>query len=283
MIVSTEDSFRMKFKTALPLETEDFVSFINRISRLFDMWLESAQVKTEDFKQLHELILRDQIYESCHSELVSFLKDRDPKTMDDIRKAAELFISSRLNAKLAREPKVSSLVAVRQDKKGQGFVTGQQFSTQFQNRPTYSSRPRSQSVPKISNNDSFNSQGPSQGSYGETPRWSRRGTFYGQSSYPFFTGRGTSSRGRFTSNQFSTGGRDYHRGATSFKQMGNSYHAASSSFMKSPNQQAKALRLFSGTVNGKHCSVLRDTGCNCVGVSKRLLLPDDYLGKKERC
>ena len=213
--------------------------------------------------------------------MVSFLKERDPKTIDDIRKAAELFISSRPNAKLAKEPKVSSLVAVRQDKKGQGFVSGQHFSTQFQNRPTYSSR--SQSVPRISNNDNFNSQGPSQGSYGETPRWSRRGTFYGQSSYPSFRSRGTSSRGLFTSNQFSRGGRGYHRGAAGFKQMGNSYHAASSSFMKSPNQQAKALRLFSGTVNGKHCSVLRDTGCNCVGVSKRLLLPDDYLGKKEKC
>ena len=144
----TEDSFRMKFKTALPLETEDFASFINRISRLFDLWLESAQVKTGDFKQLHELILRDQIYESCHSEMVSFLKERDPKTIDD-RKAAESFISCRPNAKLAKEPKVSSLVAVRQDKKGQGFVTGQHFLTQFQNRPTYSSRPRSQSVPRV--------------------------------------------------------------------------------------------------------------------------------------
>ena len=279
----TEDSFRMKFKAALPLQTEDFASFINRISRLFDLWLESAQVKTGDFKQLHELILRDQIYESCHLEMVSFLKERDPKSIDDIRKAAELFISSRPNAKLAKEPKVSSLVAVRQDKKGQEFVTGQHFSTQFQNRPTESSRPRSQSVPRISNNDNFNSQGPSQGSYGEAPRWSRRGTFYGQSSYPSFRGRGASSRGRFTSNQFSRGGRGYHRGAAGFKQMRNSYHAASSSFMKSPNQQAKALRLFSGTVNGKHCSVLRVTGCNCVGVSKRLLLPDDYLGKKEKC
>ncbi|GFO07818.1 hypothetical protein PoB_003432300 [Plakobranchus ocellatus] len=41
------------------------------------------------------------------------------------------------------------------------------------------------------------------------------------------------------------------------------------------------LQIFSGSVNNKSCTVLRDTRCSAIGIDKRLLKEEDYIGNYE--
>ncbi|GFO34689.1 hypothetical protein PoB_006119400 [Plakobranchus ocellatus] len=46
---------------------------------------------------------------------------------------------------------------------------------------------------------------------------------------------------------------------------------------------ARPLPFFTAKVDGQACTALRDTGCNCLAVSKRLLNGNAYTGKRKPC
>ena len=83
----TEEGFHERFRKTCPKEGEDFSNYVNRLVIGRDRWFESAGVKKE-------------MYESCSAELVTFLKERNPKTTNHIVSLAEQFQTAHPNAKL---------------------------------------------------------------------------------------------------------------------------------------------------------------------------------------
>ena len=67
---------KVVFRSATPLPSEDADAFISRLEKVFDRWVELSEIRKGNYEQLRDLILRDQIYTSMHSDIVMFLKDR---------------------------------------------------------------------------------------------------------------------------------------------------------------------------------------------------------------
>ena len=72
------NDFRSKFKSCQPGKDEIFSSFFGKISRYFKRWLELSGVEKDDPEAIMDFMLRDQIYSSCHPDLVSYLKEQQP-------------------------------------------------------------------------------------------------------------------------------------------------------------------------------------------------------------
>ena len=89
----TEDGFHERFRKTSPKEGEDFGNYMNRLVIGRDRWFESTGVKKDDFKGLADLVLK---------ELVTFLKERDPKTTSSIVSVAEQFQTAHPSAKLCK-------------------------------------------------------------------------------------------------------------------------------------------------------------------------------------
>ena len=86
----TEDALREKFRAARPEQNEEFGGFVARISNYFDKWAELAEVKNE-YDKLRDLLIREQIYASCHKDLVTFLKERKPGDLKAVSTLCEQY------------------------------------------------------------------------------------------------------------------------------------------------------------------------------------------------
>ena len=80
----TAADYNNKFRNAIPLPSEDADAFISRLEMVFDRWVELSEIEKGNYEQLRDLILRDQIYSSLHSDIVMFLKERSPKSVKEI-------------------------------------------------------------------------------------------------------------------------------------------------------------------------------------------------------
>ena len=100
----TADGYRVRFRTAQPVDTENFDSFVNRLIQLMNRWLELEGIEKGDFNKLWELVLFDQIYASCHPDLVTFIKDHSPKDLPNLREIVETYTKSRPTSKLGKAP-----------------------------------------------------------------------------------------------------------------------------------------------------------------------------------
>ena len=90
-----------------------------------DRWFESAGVKKDDFKGLADLILKEQIYESCSAELVTFLKERDPKNTSSIVSLAEQFQTAHPNAKLSKSHNLCAISTKFQERQSRSMSKDQ--------------------------------------------------------------------------------------------------------------------------------------------------------------
>ncbi|GFN78673.1 retrovirus-related pol polyprotein from transposon opus [Plakobranchus ocellatus] len=74
-------------------EDEDFATFINRIARYFNRWLELAQVS--DFDSLFFLVLSEIALQPCDEEFVAYIKDHSPTSLSDLKTQATLYLDAR--------------------------------------------------------------------------------------------------------------------------------------------------------------------------------------------
>ena len=95
----TEEGFHELFRKTCPKEGEDFGNYVNRLVIGRVRWFESAGVKKDDFKGLADLVLKEQIYESCSA---LNLKERDPRTTSNIESLVEQFQTAHPSAKLSK-------------------------------------------------------------------------------------------------------------------------------------------------------------------------------------
>ncbi|GFO32871.1 hypothetical protein PoB_005937600 [Plakobranchus ocellatus] len=61
------------------------------------------------------------------------------------------------------------------------------------------------------------------------------------------------------------------------------FRKASILFNKSDKTSPHQLNIVSGKINGTDCTVLRDTGCTCVGIRQALLKPNDFTNETVTC
>ncbi|XP_060070207.1 uncharacterized protein LOC132550192 [Ylistrum balloti] len=90
----TEEGFRKKFRSARPEAGETFSQFAIRLDSYFQRWIEMAET-TRDFASLKDLMIRDQFLHCCGKELSLFLKERVPRSLNEMSKLADQFAEAR--------------------------------------------------------------------------------------------------------------------------------------------------------------------------------------------
>ena len=135
----TEEGFHDRFRRTCPKEGEDFSNYVNRLVIGRDRWFESAGVKKDDYKGLADLVLKEQMYESCSAELVTFLKKRNPKTTNGVVGLAEQFQTAYPNAKLSKKPSLCAMSTKFQERQSR-TMDRVQDRTRYASAPNYFGR-----------------------------------------------------------------------------------------------------------------------------------------------
>ena len=271
----TAADYNNKFRNAIPLPSEDADAFISRLEMVFDRWVELSEIEKGNYEQLRDLILRDQIYSSLHSDIVMFLKERSPKSVKEIRSLAEKYRTAHPSKPLAKDHSILANVGVSKTNGRKQDEAKEQENRQSRRDKWHHQHidgPRAQSCgpPRFRENAWTAPRqmhqwhhSPSQRGY----RGNRR-----RNSYSYNSQRGF-SRGPYRSyndRNYTPANREY---------------ASSSSIMTSSPGSRKSgnLNLFPGSVNNIACSVLRDTGCSTVGIKSSFIKPEDYTGETTTC
>ena len=85
----TEREYREKFREARPEEHKSPSQFIIRSKSYFIEWIELAEVE-QTFVGVVDLIVREQFTSSCPKDLSIWLKQSNPKTLDELSRLAEV-------------------------------------------------------------------------------------------------------------------------------------------------------------------------------------------------
>ena len=97
----TQDTYREKFRESRPEPTEDFSAFLSRITSYLNRWVQMANSE-KSFQKLFDLILMEQIHNSCHKDLVTFLRENNPQTIEALTKLANTYRDAHPNKPLAK-------------------------------------------------------------------------------------------------------------------------------------------------------------------------------------
>ena len=90
----TEDGFRKRFRNCRPEVVETFAQFSTRLARYFERWLDLSKTD-KSYEGLLNLMLKDQFMQSCGKDLRLFLKERIPKTIQEVSILADQFREAR--------------------------------------------------------------------------------------------------------------------------------------------------------------------------------------------
>ncbi|GFN78792.1 exocyst complex component sec3 [Plakobranchus ocellatus] len=99
------NGFRSKFVTVKPQEAEDFGTFINRARRYFDRWVELSGVST--LEGLSYLVCSEIALQACDEDFVAYIKDRSPSDMVALKSVASAYMDARPNKSFHRKHSVS--------------------------------------------------------------------------------------------------------------------------------------------------------------------------------
>ncbi|KAL8585025.1 hypothetical protein ACOMHN_043661 [Nucella lapillus] len=94
----TEEAFRKKFRSVRLQAGETYIQFGARLEHYFQKWVELSGTG-EEFLELKELILREQVLTGCGPELTIHLRERQPKTTAELLQMAEIYREARADTK----------------------------------------------------------------------------------------------------------------------------------------------------------------------------------------
>ena len=267
----TEEGFRSLFRSAKPESQESISTFAFKANRLFDRWLDLANVT--DFDDLKDLILREQFLASVSSPLSTFLKEKKHSSFKAMIEDAEKYQEAHPNQNISSSSKANPLLV---NSCIQNTMPNSQ-TTRHAGRGGYANQKSSQS------SNAYRG-GQSQG----------RGSFFqkrGRGSY--FQKRGG---GQSTQNADSKSSACYFCNSDSHK--GHECHLLPSlqELLKTlPNTKktlvglsAKddlpdAIQTCQGSCNGVPVEIMLDSGCTTVGVKRSLVCDDQFTGQVQRC
>ena len=256
----TAADYNNKFRNAIPLPSEDADAFISRLEMVFDRWVELSEIEKGNYEQLLDLILRDQIYSSLHSDIVMFLK-----SVKEIRSLAEKYRTAHPSKPLAKNHSILANVGVSKTNGRKQDETKEQENRQSRRDKWHHQHidgPRAQSCgPPRFRENSWTAPRQMHQWHQSTSQRGYRGNRR-RDSYSYNLQRGF-SRGPY---------RSYND--RNYKPAYREYASSSSIMTSSPGSRKSGnLNLFPGSVNNIACSVLRDTGCSTVGILQTPIPP----------
>ena len=89
----TEDGFRNNFRTSIPESGETVFQFVARLSRYFKRWVDLTEV-AQNYNALSDLLIREQFKGTCSESMRLFLRERVPKSVEEMKKLAEQFMEA---------------------------------------------------------------------------------------------------------------------------------------------------------------------------------------------
>ena len=92
----TEDGYRRKFRASKPEVDESPEQFIVRLDRYLLRWLELSDT-ARPFEGLKDLIVKEQLIDSCPKDLAIHRRERAPETLAKIAKIADQYLEAHCN------------------------------------------------------------------------------------------------------------------------------------------------------------------------------------------
>ncbi|XP_068098193.1 uncharacterized protein, partial [Hyperolius riggenbachi] len=89
----TPEVYRKRFRTVQRGPNDSYLDHACNLRTAFQQWLKGLSVET--FDALQELIIKDQFLHTCPVEVRQFVRDREPKTVDEVAKVADAYTSNR--------------------------------------------------------------------------------------------------------------------------------------------------------------------------------------------
>ena len=86
----TEEGFKCKYKKCRPENGETFQQFTTRMKSYFTRWIDMASIE-KSYEGLQDLILREQLTFICIRDLELFLREREPKSLEQASKLADQY------------------------------------------------------------------------------------------------------------------------------------------------------------------------------------------------
>jgi hypothetical protein len=86
----TEEGFRKRFREGTADSGETVYQFISRIRRYLQRWVELSGVE-KSFDGLQNLLIKEQYLQTCGKDLEIFLRERAPKTVEELTTLAEQY------------------------------------------------------------------------------------------------------------------------------------------------------------------------------------------------
>ena len=90
----TEEGFKGKYKKCRPENGETFQQFTTRMKSYFTRWIDMASIE-KSYEGLQDLILREQLTFICNRDLELFLREREPKALEQASKLADQYKEAR--------------------------------------------------------------------------------------------------------------------------------------------------------------------------------------------
>ena len=90
----TENGFLDRFRKSRPENGERMSQFKTRLASYLDKWISLSNKKKDDSEDLYDLFMMEQLMNSCNRELMVFLKERKPKTADELVEMAEKYVEA---------------------------------------------------------------------------------------------------------------------------------------------------------------------------------------------
>ena len=90
----TEEGFKRKNKKCRPENGETFQQFTTRMKSYFTRWIDMANIE-KSYEGLQDLILREQLTFICNRDLELFLREREPKSLEQASKLADQYREAR--------------------------------------------------------------------------------------------------------------------------------------------------------------------------------------------
>ena len=85
-----DEGFRLKFLSSKGVDGESSTQYIVRLRNYFRRWVELSHTE-KTYEALEDLLVREQFLNSCSKNLAVFLKERSPKSTEEMAQLAEMY------------------------------------------------------------------------------------------------------------------------------------------------------------------------------------------------
>ena len=89
----TEEEFRNEFRHTKSEQGETAHQFVARLQKYFNRWVDMSGC-VKEYKELANLLIREQFVNTCSAEMALFLRERVPKNISEMVKLAEQYLEA---------------------------------------------------------------------------------------------------------------------------------------------------------------------------------------------